>query len=145
MAESFPKNEKVYILLQMEYTTHNQTQSQTIQAFSNETLELCDLHPGSKYTVRLRAQDSRAHAHWSSWNSTDTTTAEKDEFGLIVPQHRLQLLGSGDSSNLQKKLERDASPCSGSLCPGLRSMVLCSVTLRPVTVIWVHHSGPAAL
>ncbi|XP_018941822.2 interleukin-6 receptor subunit beta-like isoform X3 [Cyprinus carpio] len=77
MAESFPKNEKVYILLQMEYTTHNQTRSQTIQAFSNETLELCDLHPGSKYTVRLRAQDSRAHAHWSSWNSTDTTTAEK--------------------------------------------------------------------
>ncbi|XP_052390244.1 interleukin-6 receptor subunit beta isoform X1 [Carassius gibelio] len=77
MAEIFPKNEKVYILLQMEYTTHNQTRSQTIQAFSKETLELCDLHPGSKYTVRLRAQDSRAHAHWSSWTSIDTTTAEK--------------------------------------------------------------------
>ncbi|XP_016352793.1 interleukin-6 receptor subunit beta-like [Sinocyclocheilus anshuiensis] len=77
MAESFPKNEKVYILLQMEYTTHNQTRSQTIQAFSKETLELCDLHPGSKYTVRLRAQDNRAHAHWSSWTSIDTTTVEK--------------------------------------------------------------------
>uniref|UniRef100_A0A8C1BUK5 Fibronectin type-III domain-containing protein n=1 Tax=Cyprinus carpio carpio TaxID=630221 RepID=A0A8C1BUK5_CYPCA len=77
MVESFPKNEKVYILLQMEYTTHNQTRSQTIQAFSKETLELCDLHPGSKYTVRLRAQDRRAHAHWSSWTSLDTTTAEK--------------------------------------------------------------------
>ncbi|KTF88023.1 hypothetical protein cypCar_00031951, partial [Cyprinus carpio] len=53
------------------------TRSQTIQAFSKETLELCDLHPGSKYTVRLRAQDRRAHAHWSSWTSLDTTTAEK--------------------------------------------------------------------
>ncbi|XP_016374762.1 interleukin-6 receptor subunit beta-like isoform X3 [Sinocyclocheilus rhinocerous] len=54
-----------------------QTRSQTIQAFSEETLELCDLHPGSKYMVRLRAQDSRAHAHWSSWTSVDITTAEK--------------------------------------------------------------------
>ncbi|XP_052403833.1 interleukin-6 receptor subunit beta isoform X2 [Carassius gibelio] len=77
MVESFLQNEKIYIRLQIEYTTHNQTRSQTTQAFSNETLELCDLHPGSKYTVRLRAQDSRAHAHWSSWTSLDTTTAEK--------------------------------------------------------------------
>ncbi|XP_058652473.1 interleukin-6 receptor subunit beta isoform X2 [Onychostoma macrolepis] len=77
MVESFPKNEKDYILLQIEYTTHNQTRSQTIQAFPEETLELCDLHPGSKYTVRLRVQDSRAAAHWSSWTSVDTTTAEK--------------------------------------------------------------------
>ncbi|KAK9980236.1 hypothetical protein ABG768_013614 [Culter alburnus] len=77
MNEKVYKNEKVYIRLQMDYTTHDQTRSQTIQAYSEETLELCDLHPGSKYTVRLRAQDSRADAHWSSWTSIETTTAEK--------------------------------------------------------------------
>ncbi|XP_050948180.1 interleukin-6 receptor subunit beta isoform X3 [Labeo rohita] len=78
MDESFSKSEKAYIWLQMEYTTHNQTRSQTIQAFSpNFTKEVCHLYPGSKYTVRLRAQDNRTHAHWSSWTSKDTTTAER--------------------------------------------------------------------
>ncbi|XP_077078521.1 interleukin-6 receptor subunit beta isoform X1 [Siphateles boraxobius] len=77
MTESFPKDEKNHIRLQVEFTTHDQTRSETIQPYPNETLELCDLHPGSKYTVRLRAQDNRAHAHWSSWTSIDTTTAEK--------------------------------------------------------------------
>ncbi|CAM4586954.1 unnamed protein product [Leuciscus chuanchicus] len=73
----FPKDVKNHIRLQVEFTTHDQTRSQTVRAYSNETLELCDLHPGSKYTVRLRAQDDRADAHWSSWTSIDTTTAEK--------------------------------------------------------------------
>ncbi|XP_043089451.1 interleukin-6 receptor subunit beta [Puntigrus tetrazona] len=95
MVESFSKNEKVYILLQLESTLllqiestqnldphlmsrlYTYTRSQTVQAFPKETLELCDLHPGSKYTVRLRAQDSRAQSHWSSWASVHTTTAEK--------------------------------------------------------------------
>ncbi|XP_039531358.1 interleukin-6 receptor subunit beta isoform X2 [Pimephales promelas] len=77
MTESFIKDEEIHIRLQVEFTTHDQTRSQTIPAFSNETLELCDLHPGSKYTVRLRAQDDRASAHWSSWTSEDITTAEK--------------------------------------------------------------------
>ncbi|XP_051769017.1 interleukin-6 receptor subunit beta isoform X1 [Ctenopharyngodon idella] len=77
MNEKVYKNEEGYIWLQIEYTTHDQTRSQTIQAFPEAILELCDLHPGSKYTVRLRAQDIRAKAHWSSWTSIDTTTAEK--------------------------------------------------------------------
>ncbi|KAK2900454.1 hypothetical protein Q8A67_008569 [Cirrhinus molitorella] len=77
MTESIPTNEKCNILLQAEYTTHNQTQSQTIEAFSKKTWEICKLHPGSKYTVRFRAQDKRAHTHWSSWTSVDTTTPEK--------------------------------------------------------------------
>ncbi|XP_067309435.1 interleukin-6 receptor subunit beta isoform X2 [Pseudorasbora parva] len=75
--ESLSKEEKDRLRLQMEFTTHDQTRLKTIQANSNETLELCDLHPGSKYSVRLRAQDIQAHTHWSSWTSKDTTTAEK--------------------------------------------------------------------
>ncbi|XP_051556900.1 interleukin-6 receptor subunit beta-like [Myxocyprinus asiaticus] len=71
------KEEKSYRWLQMEYTTHDQTQSQTIQAYSNETLELCNLYAGSWYTVKLRAQDSRSSAHWSSWAFEDIRTEEK--------------------------------------------------------------------
>ncbi|XP_056324298.1 interleukin-6 receptor subunit beta [Danio aesculapii] len=77
ITESFPKKERVFIRLQMEYTTHGQTQSQIVQAFPQEALQLCNLHPGSKYTVQLRVQDRRAQDHWSSWTSVETTTAER--------------------------------------------------------------------
>ncbi|XP_051990466.1 interleukin-6 receptor subunit beta [Xyrauchen texanus] len=71
------KEEKSFRWLQMEYTTHGQTQSQTIQAYSNETLELCNLHAGSWYMVKLRVQDSRSSAHWSSWTIEYIRTEEK--------------------------------------------------------------------
>lgn len=70
-------NERSHRRIQVEYTTHNQTRSQTIQPYSEDRLELCDLYPGSRYTVKLRTQDSQAPAHWSSWTSKDFMTVEK--------------------------------------------------------------------
>ncbi|XP_051553367.1 interleukin-6 receptor subunit beta-like isoform X2 [Myxocyprinus asiaticus] len=71
------EEEKSCRWLQIEYTTHDQTQSRTIQAYSNETLEICDLYAGSRYMVKLRIQDNRSSAHWSSWTSEDIRTDEK--------------------------------------------------------------------
>lgn len=43
-------------------------------------MDLCGLHPGTKYLVRVRAQDKRAEKHWSSWSgSAEATTAEAGE------------------------------------------------------------------
>ncbi|XP_055057445.2 interleukin-6 receptor subunit beta [Misgurnus anguillicaudatus] len=77
MRYTLPNREKSFRWLQMEYTTHEQTWSQTFQAYAKDRMELCDLYPGSRYTVKLRAQDSRAPTHWSSWTSKDFMTEEK--------------------------------------------------------------------
>lgn len=42
--------------------------------------DLCGLYPGTKYLVRVRAQDLRATNHWSSWSGfAQATTAEAGE------------------------------------------------------------------
>ncbi|XP_065133114.1 interleukin-6 receptor subunit beta isoform X1 [Paramisgurnus dabryanus] len=77
MRYTLPEYEKSLRWLQVEYTTHEQTRSQTFQAYAKDRIELCHLYPGSRYTVKLRAQDSRAPTHWSSWTSKDNKTLEK--------------------------------------------------------------------
>ncbi|XP_073787490.1 interleukin-6 receptor subunit beta isoform X1 [Danio rerio] len=108
ITESFPKKERVFIRLQMECTTHGQTRSQTVQAFPLEALQLCDLHPGSKYTVRLRVQDRRVQEHWSSWTSVETTTAERAP--SAAPRIWKQIHPAGEAGKRRLTLHWKAVP-----------------------------------
>lgn len=47
-------------------------------------MDLCGLYPGTKYFVRIRAQDLRAVKHWSSWSGfAEATTAEAGEEQIV--------------------------------------------------------------
>ncbi|XP_066508960.1 interleukin-31 receptor subunit alpha-like [Hoplias malabaricus] len=73
----YPHSEKDKVVLQIEYRTH-QVQPWTVRtAHHSLQIELCGLSPGTKYYVRIRAQDTRAQRHWSSWSVIrEVTTAE---------------------------------------------------------------------
>ncbi|KAL6467983.1 hypothetical protein MHYP_G00236600 [Metynnis hypsauchen] len=72
------QSEKDHSILQIEYSTPHQDQSWTVStAFHKWQMELCGLYPGTLYYVKVRAQNSRAPKHWSSWSTVrEATTAE---------------------------------------------------------------------
>ncbi|XP_036411969.1 interleukin-31 receptor subunit alpha isoform X1 [Colossoma macropomum] len=72
------QSEKDHSILQIEYNTPHQDRSWTVStALHNWQMELCGLYPGTQHYVRVRAQNSRAPKHWSSWSAVrEATTAE---------------------------------------------------------------------
>ncbi|XP_022534671.2 interleukin-31 receptor subunit alpha isoform X1 [Astyanax mexicanus] len=72
------QTKKEHGVLQIEYSTSHQDQASRVStAFHDWKMELCGLYPGTKHYVRVRAQDSRAPKHWSSWSGVrEATTAE---------------------------------------------------------------------
>ncbi|XP_062843873.1 interleukin-31 receptor subunit alpha [Trichomycterus rosablanca] len=77
MSENVP-SESNFRNIQIEYSTSYQSQSWKMNASLHDwQKDLCGLHPGTKYSVRVRAQDTRAAQHWSSWSTiTQATTPE---------------------------------------------------------------------
>ncbi|XP_060762210.1 interleukin-31 receptor subunit alpha isoform X2 [Neoarius graeffei] len=74
----YVQSERNQRILQIEYHTPQQVYFPKVDVVLHDWQKnLCDLHPGTKYLVRVRAQDSRAKKHWSSWSSfAEATTAE---------------------------------------------------------------------
>ncbi|XP_035384360.1 interleukin-31 receptor subunit alpha isoform X2 [Electrophorus electricus] len=71
-------SERAHRVIQIEYSIPHQAQSWNVSSVLHDwKMELCGLYPGTKHSVRLRAQDSRASHHWSGWSSIrEAITAE---------------------------------------------------------------------
>ncbi|XP_017350452.2 interleukin-31 receptor subunit alpha [Ictalurus punctatus] len=74
----YVQSERIHRVLQIEYHTPQQAYFPKVTAILHDwRMDLCGLYPGTKYFVRIRAQDLRAVKHWSSWSGfAEATTAE---------------------------------------------------------------------